>query len=284
MRVIKAGREQQGWASEVGCTGAGNGGGGCGAILLVDESDLFRTSRSCYDGSNDHFSTFRCASCGVLTDVEEVPGNISRSLKPEGVDRPMESKIKRVQTRNTPIMMAVAGTSKIKINAVEAIRNRRNIHASVSGVHGSFSGVDEQPVGKPEMIRGALNRVLTAWESDPRYEVYFGIENGIALLGDSEDRWVDFAVCAMFVPEWGVFQFVESDKCQFPIEAVEATRIKGFSLHTVGKTMAEMGIVENHADPHFELCGVHRQQMLEEAIGMLFDLLPPGVFLRTPPK
>jgi hypothetical protein len=70
MRVIKKGRTQKGWASEFECTGKGNGNGGCGAILLVEQDDLYRTHSHHYDGSSSHYTTFRCSECGVETDVE----------------------------------------------------------------------------------------------------------------------------------------------------------------------------------------------------------------------
>lgn len=71
MKVIKKGRPQKGWAKEFKCTGAGNGEGGCGATLLVEQDDVFQTSSSHYDGSTDYYSTFECVECKVLTDIPE---------------------------------------------------------------------------------------------------------------------------------------------------------------------------------------------------------------------
>jgi len=73
MKVIEKGRKQKGWAKEHKCTGRGNGGGGCGAVLLVEEGDLYRTSNSYLDGSSDHYITFTCSECGVETDIEDYP-------------------------------------------------------------------------------------------------------------------------------------------------------------------------------------------------------------------
>ncbi len=70
MQVIKKGRKQMGWAKEFTCTGSGNGGGGCGATLLVEKTDVYQTSRGYYDGSTDYFITFCCAECGVETDIK----------------------------------------------------------------------------------------------------------------------------------------------------------------------------------------------------------------------
>jgi hypothetical protein len=52
------------------CTGKGNEGGGCGAILLVEQGDLYHTYKHCYDGSSETFTTFTCNQCGVETDIE----------------------------------------------------------------------------------------------------------------------------------------------------------------------------------------------------------------------
>jgi hypothetical protein len=73
MKVIKKGRPQKGWSNEHSCTGAGNQGGGCQALLLVDEKDLFVTRSHLYDGSSEIYITFKCPECGVLTDIKDAP-------------------------------------------------------------------------------------------------------------------------------------------------------------------------------------------------------------------
>lgn len=72
MKVIKTGRKQTGWAKEYACTGEGNKGGGCGAILLVEEGDLFATASSAM-GEIDHYVTFECSECSVWTDIKDSP-------------------------------------------------------------------------------------------------------------------------------------------------------------------------------------------------------------------
>lgn len=69
MKVIEKGREQKGWAKEFKCTGEGNGGGGCGALLLVEQSDVFCTYSSHYDGSSETYRSFQCPECKHLTDI-----------------------------------------------------------------------------------------------------------------------------------------------------------------------------------------------------------------------
>jgi len=76
MKVLEKGRAQKGWSKQTKCTGSGNGGGGCGAKLLVEQGDLYKTYHHSYDGSTDTYVTFKCADCGVETDITGVPGNV----------------------------------------------------------------------------------------------------------------------------------------------------------------------------------------------------------------
>lgn len=70
MRVIEKGRPQTDWAKNYTCTGTGNKGGGCGAKLLVEFGDLFRTYHSDCGGAKETCLTFKCSECGVLTDID----------------------------------------------------------------------------------------------------------------------------------------------------------------------------------------------------------------------
>lgn len=76
MKVLKKGRPQKGWTKEYTCTGRGNGNGGCGAKLLVEEGDLVRTGHHSYDGSSEYYVTFYCPECGVMTDVNSYSGDM----------------------------------------------------------------------------------------------------------------------------------------------------------------------------------------------------------------
>lgn len=88
MKVLKKGRNQKGWSIKATCTGSGNGNGGCGAKLLVEQDDLFKTHHYDYGGGHDLYITFKCSNCGVLTDIPEdkwPPHSIS-SLLPDHED------------------------------------------------------------------------------------------------------------------------------------------------------------------------------------------------------
>jgi hypothetical protein len=69
MQVLAKGTVQKGWSTEVTCTGSGNGNGGCGAKLLVEQPDLFITSSSARN-EIDHYVTFKCDECGRFTDIK----------------------------------------------------------------------------------------------------------------------------------------------------------------------------------------------------------------------
>lgn len=71
MKILKEGRPQKGWSIEATCTGAGNKGGGCGAVLLVEQPDLFKTYSSARDETTMYI-TFKCAACGVKTDIPDM--------------------------------------------------------------------------------------------------------------------------------------------------------------------------------------------------------------------
>ena len=94
MKVIKQGSGQEGWAKKYECTGSGNGGGGCGAVLLVEEGDIRITSSRCRD-ETDYYVTFRCCECKVFTDIDnnDVPSHIYRRLprcNPHNWDREID--------------------------------------------------------------------------------------------------------------------------------------------------------------------------------------------------
>ena len=82
MKVISKGDGRKGWAKEFKCTGSGNGGGGCSAILLVEQGDLYKTSSSDYGGGTENYITFRCPECQNQTDVKGVPSNITLGTDP----------------------------------------------------------------------------------------------------------------------------------------------------------------------------------------------------------
>jgi len=76
MKVIKKGKtpEERAWKREFDCTGYGNGNRGCGAVLEVQEDDIFTTYRSSMGRWECNFLTFRCPECGANTDIDNDDG------------------------------------------------------------------------------------------------------------------------------------------------------------------------------------------------------------------
>lgn len=77
MKVLKEGK---GFITEVTCTGQGNGGVGCSAVLGIEQKDVYVTSSSDYTGDTDYFYTITCPCCGVETDINssKLPNSVKK--------------------------------------------------------------------------------------------------------------------------------------------------------------------------------------------------------------
>jgi hypothetical protein len=71
MKILEPGRVGETWTMQHRCTGWGNGGNGCNALLEVEKSDLrfFRGVPGDSWGSRDPAVTFKCPCCSTLTDL-----------------------------------------------------------------------------------------------------------------------------------------------------------------------------------------------------------------------
>jgi len=96
MKVIKKGNPHKAWTRELTCTGAGNGGEGCDAVLEVTFADIYVTSSCDYTGDCDHFKTFCCPCCGAETDISSKTANYYR-IETLG-KRPTEAERNRIKT------------------------------------------------------------------------------------------------------------------------------------------------------------------------------------------
>lgn len=78
MKVIQSGDQRgKGWKRQYICSGKGNDCEGCGAVLLVEQSDLFHTTSGARDEVEYH-ATFCCPECGAYTDIpsRDLPGHL----------------------------------------------------------------------------------------------------------------------------------------------------------------------------------------------------------------
>ena len=153
------------------------------------------------------------------------------------------------------------------------------------------SKVHEQPAGVDEGDRGVRNRMISAEtlfdeqgvepdyiisaenyivpETDQYNAKPLGSELNEEDIGNKfipefylDEDWYDLAIVGIKPLGSRIMSFAHSDKVIFPAAAVKATWEKGpnnrdgFTQYTVGKTLQEMGIVQDHQDPHVDLPGL----------------------------
>lgn len=70
MKILEAGKSTK-WSIQHRCTGWGNGGNGCEALLEIEYDDLryFQGNNSPTWGGRDPAVSFKCPCCGKLTDI-----------------------------------------------------------------------------------------------------------------------------------------------------------------------------------------------------------------------
>ena len=88
-------------------------------------------------------------------------------------------------------LIYVASLNKNKVNAVKEVFPSFR----VEGISCN-SGVSDQPVSLPEIIKGAINRSRSVFKSTCEYSV--GIEDGISPVPETRSGYMNFCVCAIF--------------------------------------------------------------------------------------
>jgi non-canonical (house-cleaning) NTP pyrophosphatase len=165
----------------------------------------------------------------------------------------------------------VCSFSSLKLQAVSQ-SNLSHLSPRISPVQ-SESEISSQPFGLSETLTGARNRVKTGLVSLPQQHqtqsrsVLLAIENG--LFEEDDGAFSDRAVVLISVGGFSAFEV--SEPVMFPREHVLEAKSRGFESWTVGKVMAEKGLVKNHADPHLDLSGKSRTQFLTETINKLLE-------------
>ena len=154
--------------------------------------------------------------------------------------------------------IVLASESKTKIEAVQKAFADKSIELVAVSVP---SGVNEQPMGD-ETLTGAFNRLAAAREKVPGADLYIAIENGVFLEHRS---YIDRAIVLVARGD-GTPEPFYSEGVLFPAEAVKEAIKRGLDKITVGKVMAEMGIVKDHADPHKDLRAKSRSVILAETM------------------
>lgn len=170
-------------------------------------------------------------------------------------------------------MIVIASTNELKRRAVEQAQQKMRIPYHLVAVQAN-SAVSEQPKGKEEILRGAMNRSRHAAQMVPSARMTVAIESGLLRRRflSFRGRYYDTAAIVAFVPRTGEYLKAWSAAVTFPQEAVEEAFRRG-EPWTAGKVLEEWGIVKDHHDPHLSLVGKSREQFLEEAVSRLFRRL-----------
>jgi len=160
-----------------------------------------------------------------------------------------------------PHGLMLGSTSVHKLEALKDACSRIGLDIDINS-SSAESEVNAQPYGFDETYTGALNRARNAQKQSPDSPA-LGIENGVVPVGD---KFVDLAVVVVLMPDGKSFMSTSAG-IEFPKEAVERARAKGFDTTTVGSVIAEtMG--GSGTDPHSFLTGgkVSRREILTHAI------------------
>lgn len=120
--------------------------------------------------------------------------------------------------------------------------------------------VAEQPRERAEIVLGAENRLnYSVNKVSGKYIV--SIENGLIY---ENEKFLDVAYIIISDPQGNLF-FGWSDTVQFP-EKQAALAYYGSGNKTAGQYMQEDGVVQNHTDPHIDLVGISRKDILQKVI------------------
>lgn len=167
--------------------------------------------------------------------------------------------------------IAVASASTIKLEACRKAFGAvaPDGHVEIISVKAP-SCVAEQPVGD-ETLTGATNRINHARKAVGDADYYVSIENGLFV---EDGRYIDRAVVVVAQKQDAPQSFY-SDGVEFPADMVNETRRRGFDTWTVGKVMAEHGLVAAHDDPHLSLSGKSRTAYINETAARAVAALKP---------
>jgi non-canonical (house-cleaning) NTP pyrophosphatase len=184
--------------------------------------------------------------------------------------------------------LVVGSTSFIKKEACVLALRRVGLQLPLISISAS-SGVNEQPYGLMETLRGAYSRALVALIKCPDATIGVGIENG---LFGHEGGTADRPVCVLLVrgddtPEQWRYSSSVGAAVMMPAEAVRLARKRGFATTTAGQVLHELNPQIIADNPHLALTGRSRIDYLADTLQQVIvtlqlqGSLPPSPALRT---
>lgn len=174
----------------------------------------------------------------------------------------------------------LGSTSDIKIAALQGAFQRLGVEREVVKIKVP-SNINEQPIGFQETFNGAVNRLTNLMQAVSRgrgYGICFAAENGIEFSDKGEA--VDFAIVMSScrnTPQGSIW--VESKHVflpahlAIPARAHALSKDGGFTTHTIGQSLVDLGFTTSADNWHKELCGVSRVTLLEDAFVELWENL-----------
>lgn len=157
--------------------------------------------------------------------------------------------------------LRLGSTSTHKLEALKEACRKVGIDTEIIGSPAE-SEINAQPYGFEETYAGAMNRAKHA-QSENHQSVAIGIENGIIPIND---KFIDLAIVIVLTPDGQSF-VATSAGIEFPKEAVQEAKSRGFQTATAGDIIAETR-GGSKADPHSALTEgkIIRKDLLVEAL------------------
>jgi len=159
--------------------------------------------------------------------------------------------------------IVITSSSKHKVKALQAAIGQLQIDAEVVTKAGS-SNINAQPVGINETRTGAFNRTVSCGANEE--DLVVSIENGLLVLDEEDEEGIkDFAI--VLVARGGkVLVWEMSQTVTFPLSQYDNAKAAGFAESTVGDFLAAERVVNDGTDPHFELGGRSRSDILRDTV------------------
>ena len=159
----------------------------------------------------------------------------------------------------------LASESKIKLDAVREVFCNNIKGITIKGVK-SPSSVHEQPVGYKEMTTGAENRLKYIKENYKGYDIYISIENAIGHI--KHTLFIDVGYVLIEINQKRGKGF--SASIPIPKDVVSYIAKHNFNK-TIGDAVVELYGAKDKNDPHYVLCGIHRKDLLKQAIEIAYN-------------
>lgn len=169
---------------------------------------------------------------------------------------------------STPVHIGLASSSILKATATQNAATSVFGHATVHTSAQARSGVNEQPIGTGDMVRGVIGRISTAEFPSP-CDLIVGIESGLVA---EDGQYVDKACVRVYDTRTMATFTMYTDGVVVPRRFVNWDVLAG--SETWGQAVARQHSTVNAKNPHIFL-GHDRAASIEIALCTLFTKIKP---------